>query len=331
MLTIAPRCPSPSSGSVFAIAAADSRTMLKVPRRLTRITNSKSFCGIGSLLRSTVRPARPIPAEFTSTRSGPISQAAATAVTPSFSFDTSHFTKMPPISLATAEPRSSCRSATTIRAPNAASCRADASPMPDAPPVTIPEAPCRSRRGISDPLDDRGVGEPAALTHRLKPVPAARPLELVEQRRHQLRARRTQRMPERDRAAVDVGPGEVGAVLLLPRQHHRGERLVDLEQIDLVERQSRPLHDLRRRRDRPLQHRHRIGPDHRETVEAGAWPQAERLRLLGAHDQYRRRAIGDLRRIAGGDLAVLLECRLQVGERLHRRAFTDPLIASHHL
>src|SRR5215211_4424196 len=264
MWTIAPRWPSPSSGSVFAIAAADKRSMLKVPSRLTRMTNSKSFWGMGSLWRSTVRPARPIPAEFTSTRNGPISDAAATTAAPSSSFDTSHFTKMPPSSLATVDPRSSCRSATTIRTPNAASCRADASPMPDAPPVTIPEASCRSRRGISHPLDDRGVGQSAALAHDLQPVPATGSLELVQQRRHQLRARRAERVPERDRAAIHVGLGEVGAVLLLPGEDHRSERLVDLEQVDLVERQTGPLHDLRGRRDRALQHRHRVGAGHRE-------------------------------------------------------------------
>ena len=230
-----------------------------------------SFCGIGSLLRSTVRPARPMPAELTSTRNGPISEAAATAVAPSSSLDTSHLTKMPPISLATAEPRSSCRSATTIRAPNAASCRADASPMPDAPPVTIAGSAAQVKtRHRHDPLDDRGVGQAAALAHRLQAVAAAGALELVEQRRHQLRARRAERVAERDRAAVDVGLGEVGR--RAPCCHaSTTEANASLTSNRSMSSSDRPdlCEDLRRRRDRALQHRHRIGAGHGEACGTG--------------------------------------------------------------
>ena len=76
-----------------------------------------TLCGIGSLLRSMVRPARPRPAEFTRARSGPISEAASTAAWPSSSLDTSHRTNMPPISVATCWPRSSWRSAITTLPP----------------------------------------------------------------------------------------------------------------------------------------------------------------------------------------------------------------------
>ena len=44
-------------------------------------------------------------------------------------------------------------------------------------------------------------------------------------------------MAERDRAAVDVDLVAIEAELLLDRQVLRGERLVDLDQIDVVERE----------------------------------------------------------------------------------------------
>ena len=94
-------------------------------------------------------------------------------------------------------------------------------------------------RAVLDALDDRDVGLAAALAHRLQAVAAAGALELVQQRGHQPGAGRAERVAERDRAAVDVDLGEVGAGLLLPREHDRRERLVDLDEVDVVERHAR--------------------------------------------------------------------------------------------
>src|SRR5436309_2491859 len=88
-----------------------------------------------------------------------------------------------------------------------------------------------SDRGSSEPLDDGGVGETAALAHRLQSVPAAGALEIVQQRGHEPRARATEWMTERDGAAVHVDAVHVGVVLLGPREDHRGERLVDLHEV----------------------------------------------------------------------------------------------------
>src|SRR5690606_29221637 len=54
---------------------------------------------------------------------------------------TSHLTKAPPISAATASPFSCCMSAITTMPPLAASMRAVPSPRPDAPPVTTNTLP----------------------------------------------------------------------------------------------------------------------------------------------------------------------------------------------
>ena len=161
MLTIAPREPSSSIGSVWAIAAAERLSMLNVPIKLTLITKLNRSRSIGTFSRSIVRAANPMPAEFTSARSGPSSEAAETVASASSVDDTSHFTNKLPISAATACPFSSSRSAITTCEPASASWRALASPIPDAPPVTMEELPSRLIRGID--FVPRDVGDRATL------------------------------------------------------------------------------------------------------------------------------------------------------------------------
>src|SRR5439155_21673814 len=79
----------------------------------------------------------------------------------------------------------------------------------------------------SQAFDDGDVGLTAALTHGLEPVAATRALELVEQGGHEARSGGTQRMAERDRAAVHVHLRQVEAALSLPCEDHRRERFVD--------------------------------------------------------------------------------------------------------
>src|SRR6188474_471080 len=93
----------------------------------------------------------------------------------------------------------------------------------------------------SETLDDRGVGHATALAHHLESVAPAGPLELAEQRRHEPAARASERVTERDRTAVRVHFRHVGVMLLLPRQHDRRERFVDLDEIDLVQRHAGAL------------------------------------------------------------------------------------------
>src|SRR5258707_15857680 len=74
---------------------------------------------------------------------------------------------------------------------------------------------------LNDAVDDRRGAQPPAATHRLQAVAEVAALELVEQAVHQDRARCAQWMAHRDGAAVHVGLLEVGACLLLPREHDR--------------------------------------------------------------------------------------------------------------
>src|SRR4051794_15323591 len=141
---MAPREVPSASGSVAAIAEAARRAQLYVPTRLTRRTNSNCSSGIGVRSRPMIRPARPRPALLTRMRSGPSSEAASTAARTCSSSATSAFTYAPSISAASFSPFSSCRSSTTTLLPRWASNRAVASPRPDAPPVTMADAPAMS-------------------------------------------------------------------------------------------------------------------------------------------------------------------------------------------
>ena len=71
------------------------------------------------------------------------------------------------------------------------------------------------------------------------PVPPPRFPELVDELRRQLRAGRAERMPERDRAAVHIH-----LLLIEPEVAHHGhdlrrERLVEFDQLDVLQRRAR--------------------------------------------------------------------------------------------
>src|SRR6202044_3546213 len=89
-----------------------------------------------------------------------------------------------------------------------------------------------SIRSRSEPLDDRGVGHPAAFAHGLQAVAAAGGLKVVQQRGHQLGSGAAERVAQGDRAAARVEPVLVGTELLRPGQRDRRERLVDLVSVD---------------------------------------------------------------------------------------------------
>ena len=118
--------------------------MLNVPIRLILMTISKSCSGIGPVLEI-VRPARPMPAQFTTTRGVPsFSTTAFTPASADAASPTSTLQKIPPSSLAFFSPSSALRSKIATLAPLAASALAVAPPRPDAPPVTMAASPLTS-------------------------------------------------------------------------------------------------------------------------------------------------------------------------------------------
>src|SRR3569833_658805 len=248
VLMITPRVLNSSSGSVLAIAAAPIRMPLKVPIRLTSMTFLYEARSCGEPSRPTVRDAHPMPALFTTTRSGaPVATAASTAACTWASSETSTLTNTPPISSARVLPRSSLRSAMTTLAPCPARSRAVASPSPLAPPVTIAAAPFTSMsRGYPsrpnhirvtsitlrsvDELDVRGVSVPgreqaggASVTGEVDPQPAVSapgPHLVPGVRRGGGEPRGGGRHREHDAASAD----HIGAVVRRRRGRPRGRR-----------------------------------------------------------------------------------------------------------
>src|SRR5581483_5511082 len=99
--------------------------------------------------------------------------------------------------------------------------------MPQEQPLNA-ESSYATRSTTADSLAD-------ADAHRRDAVAAAAPLHLVEQRRHNARAAAAERVAERDRAAVDVDTAHIEVQLADIVQRLRGERLVDLEEIDVFD------------------------------------------------------------------------------------------------
>ena len=103
-----------------------------------------------------------------------------------------------------------------------------------------------------------------------------------------------ERVAQRHRTTVDVDPVHVGVELAAPRRHDRGERLVDLDQVDVVDRHPVALEDFARRGDRSLEHFHRVAADRGLIDDAGArasarapWPSPP---TSAARRQHRRRS-----------------------------------------
>ena len=148
------------------------------------------------------------------------------------------------------------------------------------------------------------------------PYRALPPLHLVEQRRRQLRAGAAERMAERDRAAVHVQPLRIDRQLLQAREHLRRERFVQLDEIDLIERQSRELQHLPDRRDRTDAEQLRLDAGRRERDEPRQRRQAALARAGRRGDDHRRRAVARLRRVAGRHRPVGVKRRPQLRQRL---------------
>ena len=102
------------------------------------------------------------------------------------------------------------------------------------------------------------VGLAAAFAHGEQAAAAAGALERVQQGGEQPGAGGAEGVAERDRAAARVHPGQVGAGLALPGQHDRGERLVDLHQVDVVQGQPGLVQGVGGGGDRGGEHQHGV-------------------------------------------------------------------------
>ena len=101
-----------------------------------------------------------------------------------------------------------------------------------------------ARQRRLDALEGGCDGAAAAEAQRGETVAALAATELVQQRRHDPGAARADRMAERDRAAVDVDLRPVEAELAAVGERLRGERLVDLDQVEVLDPQLELLEQL---------------------------------------------------------------------------------------
>ena len=105
-------------------------------------------------------------------------------------------------------------------------------------PYATPRGRGAARNACSMPVAGACRSQPAAAAHRHDRLLAVGALELVHRLGDQHRAGAAERVAERDRAAVGVDAAPCRrSSSRSPREHHRRERLVDLDEVDVVDRE----------------------------------------------------------------------------------------------
>ena len=125
-------------------------------------------------------------------------------------------------------------------------------------------------------------------------------------------------MPQRDRAAVHVHLVAVEAELLLDRQVLSRKRLVDLDQVDGLERQAGTRERFPRCRGGTHPHQHRLDAGRRPFHQAAHRPEAMTIDGVARRQDERGAAVDDAAGVARGDGSVLLECRRELREHVER-------------
>ncbi len=165
-----------------------------------------------------------------------------------------------------------------------------------------------------------------ANAHRRRAAAAAAPPQLVQQCGRDPGSRASKRMPDGDRAAVDIDQLRVALELINDGNGLRGERLVDLEQCQVTDLPAGPAQRLAHRRHRPDPHvvgvHPRAGAARVASQRFGARP----LHGTLGHQQQAGRAVVQRRGVTAGDRAAGPERWLLRGEFGCRQAGLDPLV-----
>ena len=142
---------------------------LNVPSRFTSITRLKAANGIGCPSRRRILVAGPIPAQLTTTRSGPRASATSSAVPTWSSSVTSAGANLArsPSRAASRSPSEPGRSSRTTPAAVASRCSAVARPRPEAPPVIRATPSVRSTAPYSAGFCADSVHSPCGVSHGL--------------------------------------------------------------------------------------------------------------------------------------------------------------------
>src|SRR5690606_38745566 len=141
-----------------------------------------------------------------------------------------------------------------------------------------------------------------------------------------------ERMPERDRAAVDVELLVGNAELALAVERLAREGLVHLDDVDVSDGQAVAREQLAHRGDGTDAHERRIDARGGERAEDAERLDAELVGLLTRHHQGGRSAVRERRGVARGDRATDGEGGLERAEALERGLRPRQLVAreGHH-
>src|SRR5690606_6160599 len=108
-------------------------------------------------------------------------------------------------------------------------------------------------------------------------------------------------MPQRDAAAVDVETIGINAQPIATIKGLAGERLVQLPQADITDRQTMLLQQLRNSGHRPDTHFLRCAASTDETTVRTEWAQTALLGKASIHQQAGRRTVRQLAGVASSD------------------------------
>ena len=121
----------------------------------------------------------------------------------------------------------------------------------------------------------------------------------------------------------------IDAELAADREHLGGERLVQLHDVDVLDRHARLLQDSAHGADRTDSHDLRLDARDGRRDDPGPRLDAEFPRLLLAGDDDCGCTVVQRARVSGRDLAVRPEGRLELGELLERGAATGAVVRGH--
>src|SRR5439155_14427549 len=130
----------------------------------------------------------------------------------------------------------------------------------------------------------------------------------------------------RDRAAVHVDLVGIEAEFADAGDRLRGERFVDLDEVEVVDRQTGALQRLRNRFDRAGSRVRGLDARARPAADDRARLQPELPRAFGARHDDRGAGVVDTARVAGRDGAAFLVVRLESRELLQARVAPRPLV-----
>mmetsp|Transcript_1560 Transcript_1560/g.6937 ORF Transcript_1560/g.6937 Transcript_1560/m.6937 type:complete len:260 (+) Transcript_1560:2560-3339(+) len=152
-------------------------------------------------------------------------------------------------------------------------------------------------------------------------------LHLVQQRGDASRASRAQRVPQRDGSAVDVHLLGVEPELRGAVRGLRRERLVELEEVNVVDRSQTRLRDRRGDGHRGADtHDFGVDSDRGEGYEPSHDGQTFGVGVRTPREDHAPGAVGDLRRVSRGGGSALLENGRQLGEGIQGGALADSVI-----